>query len=97
MEALRPPRKSDYCADRRVRELYRYFRPSRHLVQSQPTDDLLGDPLPDVTVTSSETSLDADDDHHFAVLGAHDTTLSSFAQLAALRLNAQRAMIWYAR
>lgn len=103
MDASNSTTCSSRRADRRTRELYRYFQPSRQSAfKSADIDD-----SPPVSLSTSILDTDSasssppdiivphvfDDD--IAVLGSHSPTLTSFAQLAALRLNAQRAMIWF--
>lgn len=87
--------KKQHDEGRRMRELYRYFRPS-----SQSDLSSTGNPVCDnssaVPATavcppdSASEQTAAQDD---LVLGNPNKTLSSFAQLAASQLNAERALI----
>ncbi|KAJ5519732.1 CheY-like superfamily [Penicillium fimorum] len=89
----------DYEADRQTREVYRYFQPENPaalnatLLQFDEHEGSIADfsrvatPfLPDVS--DSETTFG-----ERSSPSSPNTTLTSFAQLAALRLNAQRAFI----
>jgi hypothetical protein len=96
-------------ADRRVRELYRYYQPagSAGLIPSwlAPSEDLpssgsagtpstpaTGDSLTRCSSSATSrpsTAIGPED----LVLGSPNNTLTSFAQLAALRLDAERAFI----
>lgn len=90
----------DHEADRQTREVYRYFQPANPaaLNATWPLEDDLT-----TTIGPSEASLSVDsvlDDEISETLSVEasrlyspNTTLTSFAQLAALRLNAQRAFI----
>ncbi|KAJ5524175.1 hypothetical protein N7494_010825 [Penicillium frequentans] len=90
----------DHEADRQTREVYRYFQPANPAALNAtwpPEEDLT------TTIGPSEDSLSVDsilDDELSETLSVEasrlyspNTTLTSFAQLAALRLNAQRAFI----
>lgn len=110
-ESTEAQQRVQHTADRRVRELYRYYQPS-----SSPSDI----PAPswpqsgeDITSTSTADFADtppaADGSGNSTssattrpltaigpeplTLGVNNTTLTSFAQLAALRLNVERALI----
>ncbi|KAJ5649324.1 uncharacterized protein N7484_003047 [Penicillium longicatenatum] len=90
----------DHEADRQTREVYRYFQPANPAALNAtwpPEDDLT------TTIGLSTATVSVDsvlDDEIFEThsieagrLYSPNTTLTSFAQLAALRLNAQRAFI----
>lgn len=111
MESTRAEQKEQYNADRRVRELYRYYQPAAPTSSvsswlfagedvlhaspvgspnTPPADDASGSGGSDSSATSRPaTALGPD----ALVLGVSNNTLRSFAQLGALRLNAQRAFI----
>lgn len=91
----------DYEADRQKREVYRYFQPENpaalnaSLLQLDEhvasTADFSGVTTPFVPdATESKTSF-----FEGSSPSSPNTTLTSFAQLAALRLSAQRAFITY--
>lgn len=100
METLKPHHGDDYQADRRMRELYRYFRPTSHPDLNSPcvpADDALpagvngsNVPVADATGATPITTALAPDT---LILGDPNKTLNSFAQLGALRLNAEHALI----
>lgn len=96
-------------ADRRVRELYRYYHPA-NLHPAVPSWIPAGEALPPTSNTGDVVTPPASDDTGSSggtatscpsatigpealVLGASNSTLTSFAQLAALRLNVDRALI----
>lgn len=66
--------------DRRAQELYRYFNPSNPAAQALNTYPDAGD-------------VQASWSHSVDEVKSPNTTLTAFAQLAAIKLNAQRAMI----
>lgn len=94
---------------RRARELYRYFQPEKSFpatrisTSASDTDSLsswasLGDSaLPDPPSPALPAQPGATDTagivHESLTLGEYNATLTSFAQLAALRLNVERVMI----
>lgn len=99
MESASQKRRAARRDDRRFRELYRYFQPANPaaLLYPQyvpPGEEDPARPVSDPTITVEDPSI------ALASLPAAptgpvspNTTLTSFAQLAALRLNAQRAII----
>lgn len=109
MELPRTERSVEHRADRRVRELYRYYQPAgaSGLVPSWlprgedlPSSGSAGTPsTPAAGDGSTHGSSSAISRPSTAlgpealVLGSNNNTLTSFAQLAALRLNAERAFI----
>lgn len=99
----------EHNADRRVRELYRYYHPA-NLHTAVPSWIPAGEALPSTSNTGDVDTPPASDDTgstsstatwrpsttigpEALVLGASNSTLTSFAQLAALRLNVERALI----
>ncbi|CAG8410211.1 unnamed protein product [Penicillium salamii] len=86
-----------YEEDRQAREVYRYFQPANPAALNTQW------PLPEEhfsSVDSLRTSFSVAEDSdsettqiHTRAQSSPNTTLTSFAQLAALRLNAQRAFI----
>ncbi|CAG8930196.1 unnamed protein product [Penicillium salamii] len=86
-----------YEEDRQAREVYRYFQPANPAALNTQW------PLPEEhfsSVDSLRTSFSVAEDSdsettqiHSRTQSSPNTTLTSFAQLAALRLNAQRAFI----
>lgn len=100
--------KEQHAADRRVRELYRYYQPAG-LKGISSSWLSAGEDLPASSSTGSPSTPPSDgsrDSNSSAtsrpstalgpeplVLCASNNTLRSFAQLAALRLNTQRAAI----
>lgn len=108
MSPLEPhPPEGEHKADRRVREVYRYFQPTNPAALN-PTWLPFGaevsantTPLHLPTDPSDEVGLDNLAAAATAAVGPVDlnspnTTLTAFAQLVALRLNARRALIRYA-
>ncbi|KAJ5885056.1 hypothetical protein N7495_009566 [Penicillium taxi] len=109
MEPLsRAQRKAEHNTDRRLRELYRFYDPVRPtgIVPSWQTnvEDGLprstGSPIPTSSPDGSRSSRHSSTapssiaaGPETLVLGTSNKTLTSFAQLAALRLNAERAFI----
>ncbi|CEJ62180.1 hypothetical protein PMG11_10688 [Penicillium brasilianum] len=94
----------EYEADRQTREVYRYFQPANPaaLNTTWTPGDHLTSAIGSFTVASSVNSaLDDDVSELASTMGSTEasrlyspnTTLTSLAQLAALRLNAQRAFI----
>lgn len=91
--------------DRRFRELYRYFQPANPAAllyqpqHDQPNLSTLAKDPPD-TIPSVEdnptiplaVSLMPPEEN----ISSPNTILTSFAQLAAHKLNVERAIIWYA-
>jgi hypothetical protein len=85
----------DHEADRQSRELYRYFQPLNPAAgENSATLDLsrtTNSGVQDVEI-SETASIEAS-----PLYGSSKTFLTSLAQLAALRLHAQRAFITYRR
>jgi hypothetical protein len=91
--------------DRRFRELYRYFQPANPAALLYQFQNVLSNPatpagdLPDAIPTVEDNP-----GNPLAVslmppqedLSSPNTILTSFAQLAAHKLNVERAIIWYA-
>jgi hypothetical protein len=96
----------DHEADRQTREVYRYFQPENPAALNA-TWPLVDHASTSIAVSSTASSADSVDLVDSAVdeglpettaiddspLYSPNTTLTSLAQLAALRLNAQRAII----
>lgn len=89
----------DYEADRRTREVYRYFQPKNpaalnakipevdeHVASIADFSTIVTPILPDDLASEIPAEVSP---------SSPNTTLTAFAQLAALRLNAQRAFITY--
>ncbi|KAJ6110753.1 hypothetical protein N7486_002988 [Penicillium sp. IBT 16267x] len=100
MDDLTEQTRCDHEADRQTREVYRYFQPENPaaLNASWPLDDVLTPTAGLSEATASVNSVlddDVSETHSIEVsrLYSPNTTLTSFAQLAALRLDAQRAFI----
>lgn len=96
METLKPHLDNEHQADRRMRELYRYFRPTSQPELNSPADDApfaapVGGPAPVTEAAGAATTASVAPDS--LVLGNPNKTLNSFAQLAALQLNVDRALI----
>ncbi|KAJ6044062.1 uncharacterized protein N7446_002259 [Penicillium canescens] len=93
----------DHEADRQTRETYRYFQPANPaaLNATWPPGEHLTTTVGLSTATNSANSADSIPDDEISETASIDasplyspnTTLTSLAQLAALRLNAQRAFI----
>jgi hypothetical protein len=94
----------EYEADRQTREVYRYFQPANPAALNTTSlpGDYLTSAIGSFTVASSVNSaLDDDVSELASTVGlaeasrmySPNTTLTSLAQLAALRLNAQRAFV----
>lgn len=90
----------DHEADRQTREVYRYFQPANPAALNAtwpPEEDLTTTIGPSTATVSVDSVLDDEVSETLSVeasrLYSPNTTLTSFAQLAALRLNAQRAFI----
>ncbi|KAJ5211161.1 CheY-like superfamily [Penicillium cf. griseofulvum] len=88
----------DYKADRQTREVYRYFQPENPavlnaiLVESEHVGSIAD--FSRVTTPFLPNASDPGTGYvEDSSLSSPNTTLTSFAQLAALRLNAQRAFI----
>ncbi|KAJ5561453.1 CheY-like superfamily [Penicillium sp. DV-2018c] len=88
----------DYQADRQTREVYRYFQPENPAVlhaTSEIDDHVVS--IADFSRVSTPVVPDASPSEtnstKASAPSSPNTTLTSFAQLAALRLNAQRAFI----
>lgn len=91
----------NYEADRQKREVYRYFQPGNPAALNASllqVDEHMA-PIGDFSRVSTPFIPDASDSETNFVEGSSpsspNTTLTSFAQLAALQLNAQRAFITY--
>lgn len=88
----------EHTADRRVRELYRYYQPAVSLPAGISSwvpsgeDPLAADGSGNSSSSATARPLTAIGPEPL-VLGVNNTTLTSFAQLAALRLNVERALI----
>ena len=115
MDVTRTQQKSEHYADRRVRELYRYYQPAglfggvfptwlpvNEGPQASSSSHLAGftsdstSPAPDSSGNSNSGSTSHSSTTigpETLVLGTSNKTLTSFAQLAALRLNVDRAFI----
>jgi hypothetical protein len=119
MEEKSPPTavmEASHSADRRAREVYRYFRPERLEKISENAslssglssqrgrvsrDDRSIHQSRDPSVLTEPSTTQSSQDSWAAlgsvpesmVLGESSTTLNSFAQLAALRLNVDRVFI----
>ncbi|KAJ5748614.1 uncharacterized protein N7511_010310 [Penicillium nucicola] len=90
----------DHEADRQTRETYRYFQPTNPaaLNATWSAGEYLTSHVGPSTASCSSTSVLDDNVSETASIDANllyspNTTLTSLAQLAALRLNAQRAFI----
>jgi hypothetical protein len=89
-----------YEADRQAREVYRYFQPANPAALNT-TWPPSGDHFSSEASQRASTSVASDDiglettSVKASAQSSPNTTLTSFAQLAALRLNAQRAFIMY--
>ncbi|KAJ5154922.1 CheY-like superfamily [Penicillium coprophilum] len=89
----------DYKADRQTREVYRYFQPENPAALNATLhqfDEHVGS-IADFSRVTTPFLPDTSDPRTNYVEGnfpsSPNTTLTSFAQLAALRLNAQRAVL----
>lgn len=89
--------------DRRFRELYRYFQPVfAGAIPCGQQNEPPHSPLPTVETPDLVPSIEDITDSSLAVslMPPHDicprlnTILTSFAQLAAFKLNAERAIVW---
>ncbi|KAL2813119.1 hypothetical protein BJX63DRAFT_231320 [Aspergillus granulosus] len=107
--ASSPSRDEDHTDGRRARELYRYFRPQRSLfsdrvltssgsdsgstsqIAATPEDSTL--PVPLSPASSAQLAATTVGLPEALVLGEYNATLTSFAQLAALRLNVERVLV----
>jgi hypothetical protein len=99
---MEPPRwDDDHNAGRRARELYRYFQPERS-PQTPPSreDSPQTNPVSDASLPgpSPFTAAAPPPITHIVpedalVLGEANATLTSFAQLAALRLDVDRVLV----
>lgn len=101
--------KIEHNADRRVRELYRYYQPAGPIGivpswlptnEDLPSSSSAGTPIITPPVDGSGNSNSSTTSRpstaigpEALILGTSNNTLTSFAQLAALRLNADRAFI----
>jgi len=89
-----------YESDRQSREVYRYFQPANPAALN-PTWPPIGDNFSSVDSRRASVSVVSHDlgletaPIKATAQTSPNTTLTSFAQLAALRLNAQRAFITY--
>jgi hypothetical protein len=99
MDDLKAQTLRDHDADRQAREVYRYFQPANPaaLNASWPPfdDDSVSSPELSTSTISAvhDTSASETASTEVSDFCSPNTTLTSFAQLAALRLNAQRAFI----
>lgn len=92
----------DHEADRQTREVYRYFQPENPAALNAvwPPGDHEAVTVDPSTATNSvdlDDEVSEADSIEASPLYSPNTTLTSLAQLAALRLNAQRAFITYIR
>ncbi|KAJ5632834.1 hypothetical protein N7490_009173 [Penicillium lividum] len=102
--------KTQYNADRRARELYRYYQPATPVgvipswlaaegltsATSPGTPPVTTPPIQDGSSGSNSSTTSSPSTARgpeTLVLGTSNNTLTSFAQLAALRLNVERAFI----
>ncbi|KAL2850751.1 hypothetical protein BJY01DRAFT_126019 [Aspergillus pseudoustus] len=100
-------RDQDHIDGRRVRELYRYFQPERSLFLNSVLTPSGSDP-DSASQTAEDSALPVPSSPALSaqlaattagllpealVLGEYNATLTSFAQLAALRLNVERVLI----
>ncbi|KAJ5153209.1 uncharacterized protein N7482_009687 [Penicillium canariense] len=109
MVVSRTKRTVEHSADRRVRELYRYYQPAgpsglipswlptvenlhSSVSSGTPSTPVTGDGSTNGSGSVSSRSSTAVGPEAL-VLGVSNNTLTSFAQLAALRLNVERAFI----
>jgi hypothetical protein len=100
MSDLKGQTLSDHEADRQTRETYRYFQPANPaaLNATWPPGEHLTSTIGPSTASNSASSALNDEVSDTSsidvnLLYSPNTTLTSLAQLAALRLNAQRAFI----
>ncbi|KAJ5220122.1 hypothetical protein N7468_009326 [Penicillium chermesinum] len=113
MEATsKAQQKVSHATDRRVRELYRYYRPQSESLPAIPewlstdaegvpppssvyngTPPVTTPPLIDGTGSNSGSSNTSALGPEALVLGTSNNTLTAFAQLAAVRLGVERALI----
>lgn len=104
---MAPPRESHVAHrdDRRFRELYRYFQPANPAaLLYQLHHDLCSPTTPAENLADAIPSVEGESGNPLAVslmppqedLSSPNTILTSFAQLAAHKLNVERAIIWYA-
>jgi len=109
MEAPRTQQLAHHSADRHARELYRYYQPAPQadVVPSWlpagdecPFSSAPGDSMtPPISIGSGHTNSSATSRPAASVssdgliLGTSNSTLTSFAQLAALRLNVERVFL----
>lgn len=88
-----------YDADRQAREVYRYFQPANPAALNEAWPPFSDDSasIPDLSTATTSAALDISVSETTPIdasgFCSPNTTLTSFAQLAALRLNAQRAFI----
>lgn len=92
----------EHRADRQTREVYRYFQPENPAALNAvwPPGDHEAVTVDLSTATNSvllDDEVSEADSIEASPLYSPNTTLTSLAQLAALRLNAQRAFITYIR
>lgn len=87
--------------DRRFRELYRYFQPTNAAaVLYEPHVSSAEGPsnsIPSIEKTAGGNSLAVSLMPPQDDLASPNTILTTFAQLAAHKLNVERAIIWYAK
>ncbi|KAJ5396804.1 hypothetical protein N7509_004917 [Penicillium cosmopolitanum] len=109
MEETKTRQVAEHGADRRTRELYRYYQPGgpTHTLpawlsstgesRSSGSTGSSNTPVRDSSVAGSNSSATSTPSTAIGpealVLGLSNNTLTSFAQLAALRLNVERALI----
>ncbi|KAJ5674999.1 uncharacterized protein N7477_004933 [Penicillium maclennaniae] len=85
----------DHDADRQTREVYRYFQPANPAALNASWLPCGNDAasIPDLSTSNTFAVRDSSVTAEASGFSSPNTTLTSFAQLAALRLNAQRAFI----
>ncbi|KAL4941625.1 hypothetical protein BDV06DRAFT_177811 [Aspergillus oleicola] len=92
----------DHVDGRRTRELYRFFKPERALVPDSDSDSGLHIPSagestyadpPSPALSAQLGATTSTLLRESLILGEYNATLTSFAQLAALRLGVERVLI----
>ena len=100
---MRYQKKKAHRADRRSREVYRYFQPSNPAALNSTWLPFGNESNSAASLSAStpafatEASTSAKVIHQTSSRHSSNTTLTSFAQLAALGLNAERCLITYLR
>lgn len=108
MEDPKTEQQVQHNADRRARELYRYYQPgiqagmipswlraSDEFPLSSPSGDVNTPPISESSAPSESSRVRPSTaiGSEALILGTSNSTLTSFAQLAALRLNVERVFI----